>query len=298
MPSILLRGHHGLGDNLHQRAIVRQLIAAGNDVWIETPWPSVYHDLPVHCIRKESPLRTQAKNLEREANRFSTTPVPGDAWVIQLRYDVHSVRAAGSVLGGISCPGFDASAADFRLPVLEGWQKTAIDTLRKHGFVPARPIMFFRPLVARTEFMSSVQRNPDEFAYRKLFESIRDRYFVVSIADLEPGKEWLIGDELDADVKFHRGELTFETLAGLAYISDLVLCAPGFATVLARAVETPCATVFGGYERGYSFSAGARWSSYLAIEPIEPCDCFDRGHHCRKDINLPSARAALLEFVA
>lgn len=287
MPSILLRGHHGLGDNLHQRAIVRQLLASGNDVWIETPWPSVYHDLPVRCVPKRSDLRTQAKNLEREAGRFSPEPVPADATVVQLRYDGPSVRAAGSVLGGMGYAG------DFRLPVPGSWQ---LDALAAVG-VTQKPIMFFRPLTERVENPFSRQRNPYPGAYRALFESIRDRYFVVSVADLEPRKEWLVDRDIDADATFHHGELDFETLAGLASLSDLVFCSPGFATILAQAVETPCITVFGGYERGYSFSAGARYSPYLAIEPIEPCDCFDLGHVCHKAIDVPAGLAALDAFL-
>lgn len=298
MPSLLLRGHHGLGDNLHQRAIVRQLLAAGNDVWIETPWPSVYHDLPVRCVPKLSTLRAQAKNLEREAGRFSTEQVPRDARKVQLRYTGDSVRAAGSVLGGMACPGFDASQADFRMPVPIEWVRAAEQWLLDGGWDGSAPIMFYRPLTERAENPFSQQRNPNLMEYAELYQSIRSRYFVVSVADLEPGKEWLTDLVEDADLEIHHGELTFETLAGLASISDLVFCSPGFATILAQAVETPCVTVFGGYERGYSFSAGAAWSPYLAIEPVHPCDCFDMGHLCRKAIDVPAARAALEAFVS
>lgn len=297
MPSIFIRGHHGLGDNLHQRAIVRHFLAEGNDVWIETPWPSAYHDLPVRCMPKLSTLRTQAKNLERERGRFSTEPVPRDAWVHQLRYTGDTVRVAGSVLGGMWPVGIDADAMGFRLPIPTAWWSAASEALTDAGW-NTEPIMLFRPLTERAENPFSRQRNPDADAYRALFESIRRDYFVVSVADLEPRKEWLVDDAIDADATFHHGELTFEVLAGLAFISDLVFCAPGFATILAQAVETPCVTVFGGYERGYSFSAGAVWSPYLAIEPIHPCDCFDMGHLCQKAIDVEAARAALEAFVS
>lgn len=298
MPSILIRGHHGLGDNLHQRAIVRQLLHAGNDVWIETPWPSVYHDLPVHTVAKSSALRTQAKNLERESSKFSTEPVPRDTKTIQLRYSGEGVRRAGSVLAAMSCPGFDPAVADFRLPVPDDWYDEASDTCARAGWRYDKPIMLYRPLVERTEYRSSALRNPDPASYTTLFKSIRSKYFVVSVADLEPGKEWIVGERIEADARFHRGELPFETLAGLASLSDLVFCAPGFATVLAQAVETPCVTVFGGYERGDSFSVGARHSPYLAIEPFHPCDCFsgDCRSRCTKAIDMPVARAALEAF--
>lgn len=296
MPSLLIRGHHGLGDCIHQRAIVRQLLDAGNDVWIETPWPSVYHDLPVRCVPKPSVLRTQAKNLTREADRFSKEPVPRDAKTIQLRYSGDSVRHSGSVLAAMSCPGFDPAVADFRLPVPSGWKEAV---LRGIGWDGHKPLMLYRPLVERAEFTMGALRNPDPAAYAALFKSIRSKYFVVSVADLEPNKEWIVGERVPVDARFHRGELTFEALAGLASLADLVFCAPGFATVLAQAVETPCVTVFGGYERGDSFSAGGTWSRYLPIEPVQPCDCFvgNCPRACTKAIDLPAARAALEAFI-
>jgi ADP-heptose:LPS heptosyltransferase len=297
MSSILIRGHHGLGDNLHQRAIVRQLLAAGNDVWIETPWPSVYHDLPVHTVAKPSALRTQAKNLTREADRFSKEPVPRDAKVIQLRYSGDGVRRTGSVLAAMSCPGFDPAVADFRLPVPYIWDVRAKIACYDYGWDGRKPLLLYRPLVERAEFASGALRNPDAAAYAALFKSIRSKYFVVSVADLEPNKEWIVGERIEADARFHRGELSFEALAGLASLANLVFCAPGFATVLAQAVETPCVTVFGGYERGNSFSAGM--SPYLAIEPVEACDCFAGNcpKQCAKTIDMPAALAALEAFI-
>jgi ADP-heptose:LPS heptosyltransferase len=298
MPSILLRGHHGLGDCLHQRAIVRQLLAAGNDVWIETPWPSVYYDLNVRTVRKPSALRTQAKNIDREADLFSAEPVPADARTIQLRYSGDGVRRAGSVLAAMSCPGFDSSVADFRLPVPDEWKEAALYGLFEIGFDATKPLMLYRPLVERTEYASSALRNPDHAAYIELFKSIRSKYFVVSVADLEPGKEWIVGERVCADAKFHNGELDFTALAGLAAVSDLVFCAPGFATVLAQAVETPCVTVFGGYECGSSFSVGARHSPYLAIEPVQPCECFNGAcdRKCSKEIDMSAALSRLEAF--
>ena len=34
-PPIFVRGLHGLGDNLHQRAIVRALMSRGDELWLE-----------------------------------------------------------------------------------------------------------------------------------------------------------------------------------------------------------------------------------------------------------------------
>ena len=65
--------------------------------------------------------------------------------------------------------------------------------------------MVLRPLVERTEWRGCAARNPDPVAYAALYNSIRDRFFVVSLADLVPGVEEMVTD-LDADICLHKGE--------------------------------------------------------------------------------------------
>ena len=65
-------GMHGLGDNIYQRAHVRQAVANGSEIYLTTPWPQLYADLPgVRCVRPNSHLRTQAKNEKQCSRRFS-----------------------------------------------------------------------------------------------------------------------------------------------------------------------------------------------------------------------------------
>src|SRR3546814_2604756 len=87
----------------------------------------------------------------------------------------------------------------------------------------------------------------------------------------------------------HRGELDFETIAALTKKAGLMFSSPGFAVILAQSVGTPSVCVFGGYEAGYSFSAGAQWAPHLAIEPVNACDCFLHNHSCDKRIDLGCA---------
>ena len=72
--------------------------------------------------------------------------------------------------------------------------------------------MLHRPLVARTEWTGCGNRNPDLAAYSELMGAIRDRFFVVSVADLEDKREWLVGEACSPDVALHHGELVFEVL--------------------------------------------------------------------------------------
>jgi ADP-heptose:LPS heptosyltransferase len=298
-PALLIDGMHGLGDNLHQRAVVRGFLK-GHDVWLRTPWPAVYHDLvasaPLRLLPANSRLRTQAKNERREAARFANL-FPINPRHERVWYSPDAVRRQGAVLSAmLAACGLDLAENDFRLPVPQAWRAQA------HAALPSaarnRPLLIYRPLVERREWAGCSARNPDHAAYAELFEHVRRRFFVVSLADLADGAEWLVGRHVAADLELHRGELAFEAMAGLFAEAALVFTAPGFAVPLAQAVGTPVACVFGGYENSQSFSAGARFAPYLGLDPIEPCACFAHHHACKKAIDLPAAKVRLNAFVS
>jgi len=293
MTPLLVHGMHGLGDNLHQRAVLRQL-AARHEVWLETPWPSLYHDLPqLHLVDKGSRLRTQAKNAKREAGMFCAHPPPAGAAQVTVSYTPAEVRAARGILPAM-CAHCGVATGDFRLPVPRSW---------RHGLsLPPRekrPLAVLRPLVDRREWGGCRARNPELSAWLALVAAIRHDFFVVSVADLEPGREWLAQPPPDADLVLHAGELDVRGLAALWRAADLVLTAPGFGVALAQAVGTPLAIVFGGYEPPYGYDAGARHSPTLAIAPAAGgCDCFSHHHQCAKVIDIPRAIDRLKEFAS
>lgn len=297
MQPLLIRGMHGLGDNLHQRAVVRQLMQR-HDVWLESSWVAPYYDLVgqgLKIIHKSTSLRTQAKNARREASSFCTARPPAGAKSLQVWYRPEEVRVCRSVLGAMCRnTGVDFAAADFRMPVPDEWVLRAREVVGS----PPKPLMVYRPLVERTEWNGCAARNPDHSAYAALFASIRDQFHVVSIADLVPNVEWIAGTRVEADQKFHAGELEFEALAGLFSIASLVFCSPGFAVILAQAVGTPVVATFGSYESSYSFSAGARFSPFLGVDPIKPSDDFKHDANRDKRIDLPAATARLADFAS
>lgn len=296
LPRIAVEGMHGLGDNLHQRAIVRELMR-DREVWLETPWPQVYHDLvgpQLHLMSKGSRLRTQAKNAAAHASEFEAPRRAIDD-KLRIHYPPAVVRAEGSVLAAMSTTA-GLPVGDFRMPVPKAWHAKAEAWLAK--WKPSRPLMLYRPLNERAEWAGCRNRNPDHEAYAALYEAIAPEFFVVSVADFVPGAEWMVGRHVHADVECHAGELDFETLAALAMRAALVFASPGFLCVLAQVVSTPLVNVVGGYEDGTSFAAGARYAPYLAIEPVKPCPCFSHTHACDKRIDMASAYRRLVEFVA
>lgn len=287
-------GMHGLGDNIHQRAIVRELMQRGM-VELETPWPSAYHDLVgprLRLVNKASALRTQAKNAVREKDKYAA-PVPG---LRQMRvwYRRDDVLREGSILGGM-CSSAHVSERDFSMPIPNAWKRQAQQLVP--GWDNGKPLLVYRPLVMRTEWGGCASRNPEIDTYHEIFSAIRNYFYVVSVADLVPNVEWVVSRPVAADLEFHRGELTFEALAALMQRAALSFASPGFATIMAQAVGTPSVCVFGGHESAMTISGGAHLAPTLGIDPIVPCNCFTNKHACQKAIDVPKAVAQLLTFV-
>jgi hypothetical protein len=290
----------GMGDNLHQRAIVRQLMQQ-DVVYLDTPWPAIYHDLVGSRLQLVRPaavtLRTQAKNAAREASKYHVDKPPRQVRMVRTWYTGADVRAAGSILGAmLRSAGCNSAGTDFRMPVPQSWLDTIDAYIRMWG--PTKPILLYRPLVERTEWKGCAGRNPDLDSYVWLFDEWRKNFFVISVADLVPGKEWLVlPDYHPADVELHHGELTFEMLAALTKRAALVYCSPGFAPLLAQAVGTPNICVFGGHESSMTISEGAKLTPTLGIDPIVPCNCFDHQHTHKKEINIYKAHVAIENFL-
>lgn len=295
VPPIVVTGMHGLGDNLHQRSIVRELMRE-HEVYLETPWPQVYHDLVGDRLKltsKGSTLRTQAKNAKAHEGDFYRGAVPKTDETLRVHYPPASVIENGSVLAGMSKMA-GLPVGDFRMPVPKAWHAKAQKWLDK--WKPTKPLMLYRPLCERVEWSGCKNRNPVHDAYADLYDSIAPEFFVVSIADLVPKVEWMVGRHVKADVELHAGELDFETLAALAMHAAVVFASPGFLCVLAQAVSTPVINIVGGYEDGRSFRAGASYAPYLAIEPRKPCPCFSHTHLCDKRIDMAEAFRRIGEF--
>ena len=306
MPPLHFIGMHGLGDCLHQRAVLRQLMKS-YDVTLDTSWAAMYHDLiadGLKVCRRPVGLRTQAKNATREANLFSIGRHEYGTVTRRASYGRAQIMATESktVLEAMcNVTGTNYAEADYRLPVPDRWNELLSEAL---GPLPARasekPWLVYRPLVARHEWRGSIQRNADPAAYAAILDAIRDQFFVISVADLEEGKEWIIGPDAKADLSFHHGELVFEALASLFKRSDLVMTSSGFGAILAPAVGTPCLSIVGGYEDPRCHDSAARFAPYLAIGPRVSCSCWTSmcRQPCNRAIDLDAALPRVREFAS
>lgn len=298
VPTVQIHGMLGIGDQIHSRALLRTAMEQGHRVWLHSHNSSMFYDLiaegltviPFHPKHKIERI----KELE---NHFRSEAAPRGS-ADRLTYSGDSIRAKGSILAamyhgaGMKMPAFP----DFSLPVPNRWRERA---RAKIGQIDRR-LLVYRPIVLN-DVWNAPARSPDPDAYQALFKLVRDRFHVVSIADLTERngkKEWIVGGEQDADTKFHHGELYFEELVGLFAEASLVFGNAGFSPILAQAVGTPSVIVYGGNESFRTTnSVGAHLAPTLAIEPIKPCECHARTHDCDKRIDVPAAIARIESFV-
>ncbi len=290
---LIVHGMQGMGDCIHQRAVINGL-RSRYDVYLVTPWPQIYHDMPdVKFIRRTTKLRAQSKNQEMMDEVYFTGAIP-DADSMKITYSPSDICSAGgsvvkAMIKSTGLPDYIFNT-DFSLPIPDNWAipaecfKSDID----------KPIMIYRPLTVRKEWSPTINRNPDPEAYYELIENIRKDFFMISIADLNDD-EWRIDIDPEPDVRFESGQLDFGLMAALVSIADFVWTPAGFMAVLARAVKSPAVCIFGGYENSQSFSAGN--SPFLAIDTIAPCSCFSQFHNCNKSIDIPSAKKKIKSFI-
>lgn len=284
--SLTVTGQFGIGDCLHQRAIVRELMKT-HDVTLQTFYTAMYHDLVAEGLKLE--LRGSINPRIRDGGNKGEMHVAGRMSSTRIGYTPELTRRHGSILAaqfasvGLKCP----EHPNFRLPVPRAWREAARKVMAGWD-TGGRPVMVYRPIVLN-KIWEAPARAPDPVAYDALFRAIRNRFFVVSVADLSQ-KERIVGPEADVDVRYHNGELPFETLAGLFAEAALVFANPGFAPILAQAVGTPGICVYGANE-SYRITnrPGEHLAPTLPIEPIVPCEHFTRFCSCDKTIDLEAA---------
>ena len=230
-------GLHGLGDNIFQRPFVKDLAGRISTIWLKTPWPQLYCDIPnVSYVFCPSGLRTQAKNLESLDKRFPyiLRSIAEGSSHIRLRMYYHfDELERTSITGAFRQQVPPAKKLEFDLP-----------PFHPPKYLP-KPYIVLRPATIRSEWKNPA-RNPDPTYLAQAVEALKSRYTIISVADLEQGAEDLEGEEPYADIKFHRGELGVMDLMGL--IRHSAGCVGGVGWILPAAVayRVPILLVLGG----------------------------------------------------
>ncbi|MGC6029015.1 hypothetical protein [Enterobacter kobei] len=269
-PPIYIDGMLGMGDTIYQRAFVKQLPAG---TFIKTAWPELYEDLPVKAVRSDTALRTQRKNEFRSSAKFYPPPSPRQTK--RIFYGPDDLRR-GSI--------FDAMRRQFGVT-------PAVLDLPSFGpaqFTHQKPIAVIRPATVRSEWRSD-SRNPDPDYLLRASRILRKHFCVISVADLQDGEEWLVGEEPEADLKMHAGELNIKELMRLVEHAAVVVTPVGWALPAAIAYKTPVYVVAGG--RGGHNAPEIVTDPAMDLSrvgwaiPDNYCRCEAWDHHCEKRIS-------------
>lgn len=262
---------NGFGDNIYQRAFIQALLDEGHNVWVTTPWPEVYSDLDVKFVRSETKLRTQVKNQLKQPNSL-WSKWPSDAEVTRVSYAGGALATSNIIQVMERC--FGVQPAPMTLPDF----KSPIDG----------DYVVIRPVTVRSEW-SNTSRNPYpeyiEHASEALGKSGIRR---IAVADLEPGKEWIVGNAKLADQHFYDGQFGPAELLGLIRGAKAVIGGVGWILPACLAYQTPLFCVLGG-DGGHNHPSRItdsrlnlsrlRWAL-----PDRMCMCTSMSHKCDKTI--------------
>ena len=267
-------GMQGLGDNIFQRPFIKAL-AREWDVFLETSWPELYVDLPVKFVNPQTRLRTQAKNAARSKIQWVSRPV-GCKQVKRNSY-VNAFRGGRSITAGMEESfGIKLNAADFDLPPLPLVAQND------------KPLAFVRPVTLRREWHNAA-RNPEPKYIAEIVETLRDSHYIVTVADLEPNAEWLIGPPIRADHAFICGELNVMDMLALLAASDIVIGGVGYIVPASIALKRHCFVVLGG-QGGHNapdkiLDRRLDCSRIGFATPENFCRCTSMRHNCNKMIS-------------
>lgn len=260
---MIIHGLQGLGDCIYQRAFLRQFSVP---VYLHTPWPQLYRDLPrVQCLRPATQLRTQLKNVAQQA-RWAVAP--GAQGVRHIRY------GGAGIYSGMR-DGFGVPAGLLDLP--------------DFGPSPvAGRYIVVRPVTVRAEWRADTRNPLPEYVAKAAAEMRRRGYTVVSVADLEDGKEWALDPLPPADLQYHAGELPVEQLLALLQGAAAVIGGIGWIVPASIAARVPALIVCGG-QGGYNApelitDRSMDLSHITFLVPDNFCRCTQKHHACDKRI--------------
>lgn len=270
--TLVVRGMRGLGDNIYQRVFIKSVVQRDGEVYLQTPWPELYEDIGgVRFLRDSTPLRTQSRNIAAQSPARWSEP-PRSYREIRVSYG-HSQLRQGSIVDAMrAC--FRVEPAAFDLPAFASPIRAS------------RPVAMVRPATERKEWHNAARNPLPEYVCRVASYLTRD-YHIVSVADLQDGAEWLVGDEPPAHQRFHRGELGVRELLGLVHGAAVVVGGVGWIVPAAIAARVPLFCILGGQG---SHNAPAKITDPTTMrldrarfaEPDNYCRCDSMRHECDK----------------
>lgn len=265
---VYFRGMFGLGDNIYQRAVIRELTKT-NTVYLQTSWPQLYADLPIHCVRAITRLRTQVKNIDRVTHWEK--PPPG-----AVMKPVSYAGFEGTIMHCLcKVYGVHAPQITFDLPPLPLQTR-------------AQPYVVVRPVTERTEWISA-SRGPLPEYVASVTEKLREHFRIISVADLAPDAEVPLHPLPEADETYHAGEFEIMDLLSLVAGAAAVVGGVGWLVPAAIATQVPMFLIFGGWGKHNGpariFDERLDVSRIHQAIPTRFCKCGSNSHACDKRID-------------
>lgn len=256
----------GLGDNIYQRAFVKEYVRRYGCVHLNTPWPEIYEGIPnIFFYKPVTDLRTQNKNIDKQPESFWCK----ETWkkAQKIRY-----RANGIVVGMQNCFGFRATSFD--LPPFPSPEEGIYAVIR--------------PATIRREWPAGARNPLPEYLCECADILLSRGIKVISIADIDES-EPAVEPIPNATKRFHSGELGIKGTLGLVSKASLVIGGIGWIVPAAIAYKVPSWFICGGWGTYNSPQnvTSAKIMDLSRTEFIVPdkfCMCNDANHDCDKRI--------------
>jgi hypothetical protein len=266
-----------MGDSLYTRPFIRA-VAAQREVYLETPWPEFYDDLPVRFVRGQRQLRTQMRNLARQRERQWHQP-PGGVETVALGYGAQELVKSNV-----------AAIMERKLPHIGSTPVWDLPDMGKCPFdTGGAPMAILRPVMRRVEWDNEARNPLPEYVNEIAADLKRRGFAVIVICDIKHGYEWVDGGVLPPhNLALTKGELSVRQLMACVRDAAVVVGGVGWIVPAAVALQTPTFVVLGG---NLGMNAPARLLDPrmktkrigFAI-PEAPCNCIDMKHRCDRRI--------------
>lgn len=279
MSKILVHCMEGIGDQIYMRPFIRML-AEDNEVHLSTVLPDLFSDLNVKFVsRPDSLYRTQKKNATHvkyeEQQKYDRE--------ILTKYTKEHLQNNSIISHFESTFGFNVGDTNplFNLPYFGAHD---VDLPR------GKKIAIIRPVTIRKEWACKTRAPRSEYIAWCCSELKKAGYYTISIADTEPGLEWIEGEIPNADLKLHKGELGLYKTLSLMEDADIVVGGSGFIIPAVMSMAKPSLfVIFGGrglYDNPHKvFSFKTNMKKIGWVLPDRFCRCSLMEHDCDKTIS-------------
>jgi ADP-heptose:LPS heptosyltransferase len=283
--SVYISGYYGYGDCIYQFPFVKELSKHYQTIYLKTPFPQLFDSIPnVKFIKPRlNRLATSNRHINKYSNKYET-----ELPIIEDTLQFHYQRGQKLNIGMSECfnniaPTLTERPIDWTLPIKKEWMQEAHKVLAKIH-TKKKICLIKRPSI-REEWKNSARVGKVEY-FQYLIDKYKKDYYFISVAN--DNIEKFMGELKGIDKRFEKGELTMETILGLASLSDLIIAYHSFLVAVGIATQTKTFCIFGGYVAPHLWVDYERMNlnDVRYVAPNEFCNCFNPIHNCNKEIPL------------